>query len=217
MHLLDLAGSENNNLTGNNPSRMKESSAIDTSLTALGLVLKLIPYRSSSLTRLLSDALGGSSLALLIVCLAPGTKFRSDLVRSVGFASRTRGIENKAPTQVKVPTLKTFNFSFPFRSQSSASSSSSLGVDFPSSSTTIDKTLFSSLTSLNKIEPELGAKLEPGDSSHSPKRPSSAPPNDTCHCSGAIDIDMRPLLFAAGSGTGIMDALRARVRLLGDV
>ena len=106
MHLLDLAGSENNNLTGNNPSRMKESLAIDTSLTALGLVvsashdnakatskaaskgedpkLKLMPYRSSSLTRLLSDALGGSSLALLIVCLAPGTKFRSDLVRSVG-------------------------------------------------------------------------------------------------------------------------------------
>ncbi|KAE9394223.1 kinesin-domain-containing protein [Gymnopus androsaceus JB14] len=106
LHLLDLAGSENNNLTGNNPSRMKESSAINTSLTALGLVvsalndnakaiskaaskgedpkLKLIPYRSSSLTRLLSDALGGSSLALLIVCLAPGTKFRSDLVRSVG-------------------------------------------------------------------------------------------------------------------------------------
>ncbi|KAE9386905.1 hypothetical protein BT96DRAFT_1005635 [Gymnopus androsaceus JB14] len=177
MHLLDLAGSENNNLTGNNPSRMKESSAIDTSLTALGLVvstshdnakatskaaskgedpkLKLIPYCSSSLTRLLLDALGGSS----------------DLVRSVGFASQARRVENKAPTQVKVPTSKTFNFSVPFRSQSSASSSSSLAVNFPSSSTTTDKTLFSSSTSLNKIELELGVKVEPGDSSHSPKRP----------------------------------------------
>ncbi|KAJ3766030.1 P-loop containing nucleoside triphosphate hydrolase protein [Lentinula raphanica] len=115
LHLLDLAGSENNNLTGNNPERMKESSAINKSLTALGQVVnalndnartmaravkaaklagedeasvepkvKLVPYRASSLTRLLSDALGGPSLALLIVCLAPGTKFRSDLVRSVG-------------------------------------------------------------------------------------------------------------------------------------
>ncbi|KAF9067932.1 P-loop containing nucleoside triphosphate hydrolase protein, partial [Rhodocollybia butyracea] len=106
LHLLDLAGSENNNLTGNNRERMKESAAINTSLTALGKVvsvlndnaravsraakasvspkLKLVPHRDSSLTRLLSDALGGTSLALIIVCLAPGIKFRTDLVRSVG-------------------------------------------------------------------------------------------------------------------------------------
>ncbi|KAJ3805460.1 P-loop containing nucleoside triphosphate hydrolase protein [Lentinula aff. lateritia] len=91
LHLLDLAGSENNNLTGNDPQRMRESAAINTSLSALGQVVGAlneqngarIPYRSSNLTRLLSDALGGTSLALLIVCLAPGIKFRGDLVRSV--------------------------------------------------------------------------------------------------------------------------------------
>ncbi|KAJ3732693.1 P-loop containing nucleoside triphosphate hydrolase protein [Lentinula guzmanii] len=178
LHLLDLAGSENNNLTGNNPERMKESSAINKSLTALGQVVnalndnartvaraakaaklagedeavvdpkvKLVPYRASSLTRLLSDALGGPSLALLIVCLAPGMKFRSDLVRSVGFASQARRIESKTlppappppPLQARpdtnVPTSKTFNFAVPFRSSSTSSTSNTTSniVNFPSS------------------------------------------------------------------------------------
>ncbi|KAJ4474256.1 P-loop containing nucleoside triphosphate hydrolase protein [Lentinula aciculospora] len=184
LHLLDLAGSENNNLTGNNPERMKESSAINKSLTALGQVvnalndnakivaraakqaniasaeppkLKRIPYRSSSLTRLLSDALGGTSLALLIVCLAPGTKFRSDLVRSVGFASQARRIENKTlpppppPAQpIKVPTSKTFDFAIPFRpssgSSSNSNSSNSNTITFTSSS---DKAKFPSSTNLS--------------------------------------------------------------------
>ncbi|KAJ3872808.1 P-loop containing nucleoside triphosphate hydrolase protein [Lentinula edodes] len=104
LHLLDLAGSENNNLTGNDPQRMRESAAINTSLSALGQVVGAlneksggsgarIPYRSSNLTRLLSDALGGTSLALLIVCLAPGIKFRGDLVRSVNNHAPLIGIE----------------------------------------------------------------------------------------------------------------------------
>ncbi|KAJ4500089.1 hypothetical protein C8R41DRAFT_863425 [Lentinula lateritia] len=78
------------NFTGNDPQR----AAINTSLSALGQGAGAlnegsggsgarIPYHSSNLTRLLSDALGGTLLALLIVCLAPGIKFRGDLVRSV--------------------------------------------------------------------------------------------------------------------------------------
>ncbi|KIK59920.1 hypothetical protein GYMLUDRAFT_44405 [Collybiopsis luxurians FD-317 M1] len=149
IHLLDLAGSENNNLTGNGPGRaqrMKESSAINKSLTALGQVvsalndnarttararkasdpnpkLKLIPYRSSALTRLLSDALDGTSLSVLVVCLAPGTKFRSDLIRSVGFASQARRIERVAEKKFPpkmVPARKSFDFKVPFGTSTSA-------------------------------------------------------------------------------------------------
>ncbi|KAH7867921.1 P-loop containing nucleoside triphosphate hydrolase protein [Lentinula edodes] len=155
LHLLDLAGSENNNLTGNDPQRMRESAAINTSLSALGQVVGAlneksggsgarIPYRSSNLTRLLSDALGGTSLALLIVCLAPGVKFRGDLVRSVNFASKAQRIQNKLPPpppppahpaattplssiskKPTVPSSKTFNFAVPFRSSNTALPSSS--------------------------------------------------------------------------------------------
>ncbi|KAJ8457479.1 hypothetical protein ONZ45_g18296 [Pleurotus djamor] len=102
INLVDLAGSENNKLTGNDPSRMAESAAINKSLSVLGQVVHAlnsnqsrIPYRNSKLTRILQDALGGSSVGLLICNLAPGAKFRQDTLNTLNFASRTKNIENK--------------------------------------------------------------------------------------------------------------------------
>ncbi|KAK7462307.1 hypothetical protein VKT23_007908 [Stygiomarasmius scandens] len=102
MNLVDLAGSENNKHTGNDATRMAESAAINKSLTALGQVVHAlnkghsrIPYRDSKLTRILQDALGGSSVGLLICNIAPGTKFRQDTLNTLNFASRTKNIENK--------------------------------------------------------------------------------------------------------------------------
>ncbi|KAI0697020.1 P-loop containing nucleoside triphosphate hydrolase protein [Cytidiella melzeri] len=102
LNLVDLAGSENNKMTGNDPSRMAESSAINKSLSVLGQVVHAlnqgasrIPYRNSKLTRLLQDALGGSSVGLLICNLAPGLKFRQDTLNTLNFAVRTKNIENK--------------------------------------------------------------------------------------------------------------------------
>ncbi|KAI0087443.1 P-loop containing nucleoside triphosphate hydrolase protein [Irpex rosettiformis] len=102
LNLVDLAGSENNKMTGNDPSRMAESSAINKSLSVLGQVVHAlnqgasrIPYRNSKLTRLLQDALGGSSVGLLICNLAPGVKFRQDTLNTLNFAVRTKNIENK--------------------------------------------------------------------------------------------------------------------------
>ncbi|KAG6900381.1 hypothetical protein C0993_011731 [Termitomyces sp. T159_Od127] len=90
INLVDLAGSENNKLTGNDPSRMAESAAINKSLSVLGQVVHAlnscasrIPYRNSKLTRILQDALGGSSIGLLICNLAPGTKFRQDTLNTL--------------------------------------------------------------------------------------------------------------------------------------
>ncbi|KZT19957.1 kinesin-domain-containing protein [Neolentinus lepideus HHB14362 ss-1] len=102
INLVDLAGSENNKLTGNDATRMAESSAINKSLSVLGQVVHAlnqgasrIPYRNSKLTRILQDALGGSSVGLLICNLAPGAKFRQDTLNTLNFAVRTKNVENK--------------------------------------------------------------------------------------------------------------------------
>ncbi|THH29315.1 hypothetical protein EUX98_g4873 [Antrodiella citrinella] len=102
LNLVDLAGSENNKLTGNDASRMAESSAINKSLSVLGQVVHAlnqgasrIPYRNSKLTRILQDALGGSSLGLLICNIAPTLKHRQDTINTLNFASRAKNIENK--------------------------------------------------------------------------------------------------------------------------
>ncbi|KAF7316051.1 Kinesin-like protein [Mycena indigotica] len=102
INLVDLAGSENNKQTGNDQARMAESKAINTSLSTLGMVVHAlntgqsrIPYRNSKLTRLLQDALGGSSVGLLICNLAPTAKFRQDTLNTLNFAVRTKNIENK--------------------------------------------------------------------------------------------------------------------------
>ncbi|KAF8191738.1 kinesin-like protein, partial [Pholiota molesta] len=102
INLVDLAGSENNKLTGNDPSRMAESAAINKSLSVLGQVVHAlnqgasrIPYRNSKLTRILQDALGGSSVGLLICNLAPGIKFRQDTLNTLNFAVRTKNVENR--------------------------------------------------------------------------------------------------------------------------
>ncbi|KAG6906300.1 hypothetical protein DXG01_014669 [Tephrocybe rancida] len=93
INLVDLAGSENNRLTGNDPSRMAESAAINKSLSVLGQVVHAL--NSGALTRILQDALGGSSVGLLICNLAPGTKFRQDTLNTLNFAVRTKNVENK--------------------------------------------------------------------------------------------------------------------------
>lgn len=71
-----------------------------------------IPYRNSKLTRILQDALGGSSVGLLICNLAPGNKFRQDTLNTLkyvalrvgllclglfshSFAVRTKNVENR--------------------------------------------------------------------------------------------------------------------------
>ncbi|KAJ6557848.1 P-loop containing nucleoside triphosphate hydrolase protein [Mycena capillaripes] len=102
INLVDLAGSENNKLTGNDPSRMAESAAINKSLSVLGQVVHAlnigaprIPYRNAKLTRILQDALGGSSVGLLICNLSPAVKFRQDTLNTLNFAVRTKNIENK--------------------------------------------------------------------------------------------------------------------------
>ncbi|QRV90739.1 kinesin motor domain protein [Ceratobasidium sp. AG-Ba] len=102
VNLVDLAGSENNKMTGNDAVRMAESAAINKSLSVLGQVVHAlnqraarVPYRDSKLTRILQDALGGSSISLLICNIAPGVRFKQDTLNTLNFATRTKEIENR--------------------------------------------------------------------------------------------------------------------------
>ncbi|KAF7728504.1 hypothetical protein EC973_006057 [Apophysomyces ossiformis] len=79
INLIDLAGSEDNRRSGNNKERMDESSAINKSLFVLGQVVEAlncgssrIPFRDSKMTRILQPTLGGSSLGMMIINIAPG-------------------------------------------------------------------------------------------------------------------------------------------------
>ncbi|ORX97824.1 kinesin-domain-containing protein [Basidiobolus meristosporus CBS 931.73] len=102
-HLIDLAGSEDNRRTGNGKDRMAESAAINKSLFVLGQVVEAlnagatrIPYRDSKMTRILQDSLGGRSLAMMIVNVAPGQKFYLDTHNTLNFATKSKEIVNKA-------------------------------------------------------------------------------------------------------------------------
>lgn len=79
-----LTGNEDNRRTGNEGVRLAESARINQDLFALSNVISAlssnesrVPYRDSKLTRILQDSLGGTSRAIMIVCLVtyPGHKF----------------------------------------------------------------------------------------------------------------------------------------------
>ncbi|KAJ2778520.1 hypothetical protein H4R18_004546 [Coemansia javaensis] len=102
LHLIDLAGSEDNRRTENGRDRMAESSAINRSLFVLGQVVEAlntgatrIPYRDSKMTRILQDSLGGDSLGMMIVNVSPGEGFLQDTHNTLGFATRSREVVNK--------------------------------------------------------------------------------------------------------------------------
>ncbi|KAJ2159095.1 hypothetical protein GGF46_003296 [Coemansia sp. RSA 552] len=102
LHLIDLAGSEDNRRTENGRDRMAESSAINRSLFVLGQVVEAlnagasrIPYRDSKMTRILQDSLGGESLGMMIVNVAPGEFFLQDTHNTLSFATKSREVVNK--------------------------------------------------------------------------------------------------------------------------
>ncbi|KAJ1977999.1 hypothetical protein H4R34_003363 [Dimargaris verticillata] len=103
VHLIDLAGSEDNRRTENGKARMAESGAINKSLFVLGQVVEAlnsgahrIPYRDSKMTRILQQSLGGQSLGMMIVNIAPGQQFYVETYNTLNFATKSKQIVNKA-------------------------------------------------------------------------------------------------------------------------
>jgi len=109
INLVDLAGSEKAGQTGAKGDRLKEGSAINKSLSALGNVIEklaerssnpkkakdiVIPYRDSKLTRLLQNALGGSSKTIMICALSPASSNYEETLSTLRYADRAKKIKN---------------------------------------------------------------------------------------------------------------------------
>merc|ERR1712107_201246 len=109
INLVDLAGSEKAGQTGASGDRLKEGAAINKSLSALGNVIEklaekssgkgknvIIPYRDSKLTRLLQNALGGSSKTIMICALSPASSNYEETLSTLRYADRAKRIKNSA-------------------------------------------------------------------------------------------------------------------------
>lgn len=108
INLIDLAGSEKAGQTGATGDRLKEGCEINKSLSCLGDVIKalvdkqngkknvIVPYRNSSLTRMLQNALGGNSKTYMICAIRPGAKYFDETVNTLQYANRAKQIKNAA-------------------------------------------------------------------------------------------------------------------------
>eukprot|EP00946_MAST-07B_sp_MAST-7B-sp1_P001189 g1189.t1 len=141
INLIDLAGSERANATGATGDRPKEGCAINQSLSALGNVIMalakqsnasskkkkgggggdkkkkkkkkrdVIPYRSSKLTHLLKQSLGGNSKTIMIAAVSPADVNYKETLTTLQYADRAKQIKNQAivnedPTEKLIRGLK---------------------------------------------------------------------------------------------------------------
>lgn len=121
---VDLAGSERLKESQSEGVTAVESRQINKSLFTLGKVIaalsdkavakgraqaagatadgssSFIPYRDSKLTQLLQDALGGTSLTLMISCLTPAASHLDESLNTLQYALRASRIENAPLVQL---------------------------------------------------------------------------------------------------------------------
>jgi hypothetical protein len=102
INIVDLAGSEKLAKSGATGATAVEGCSINLSLSALAAVIDTIvkggphiPYRSSPLTMLLKDSLGGNAKTVMFANLGPSDRNAAETLSTLRFALRAKQIENK--------------------------------------------------------------------------------------------------------------------------
>ncbi|XP_077508252.1 kinesin-like protein KIF12 [Amblyomma americanum] len=105
LSLVDLAGSEKTKKTRSRGNTLVEANNINKSLLVLGNCISCladpkkrtghIPYRDSTLTKLLADSLGGSGMALIIACVSPSASNAHETINTLRYASRAKRVKTK--------------------------------------------------------------------------------------------------------------------------
>ncbi|KAK4504452.1 hypothetical protein PRZ48_005368 [Zasmidium cellare] len=107
LSIIDLAGSERASATKNRGVRLQEGANINKSLLALGSCInalcelrKHIPFRNSTLTRLLKFSLGGNCRTVMIVCVSPSSAHFDETQNTLRYANRAKNIRTKSVRNV---------------------------------------------------------------------------------------------------------------------
>ncbi|CAH1799654.1 unnamed protein product [Owenia fusiformis] len=109
LQLVDLAGSECVGMSGATGDRLRETSNINKSLSALADVLGAlaehrshVPYRNSRVTHLLQDSIGGDAKLLVVACVSPAKRYLTESLQCLGFSQRARQVQ-RGPIKRKLP------------------------------------------------------------------------------------------------------------------